>query len=144
MNNCPKNSSKETFNRSKFITSLTMKDLNSTKLLHHARRFVRQTSTKGMYIVLLLYYAYSGDNVPSWAKKIIIGSIAYFVSPIDSIPDLTPFIGMTDDLGVLTFGLVTIACYITDDTRVKAKEKLSGFLKGDINNKALREVDSWL
>ena len=105
---------------------------------------MRQTSTKGMYIVLLLYYAYSGDKVPSWAKKIIIGSIAYFVSPIDSIPDLTPFIGMTDDLGVLTFGLVTIACYITDDTRVKAKEKLSGFLKGDINNKALREVDSWL
>ncbi len=121
-----------------------MRDFNSTKLLQHARRFARKTSTKGMYIVLLLYYAYHEENVPSWAKKIIIGSFAYFVSPIDSIPDLTPFIGMTDDLGVLTFGLVTITCYITDETRFKAKEKLNTFLNGEANIEALKDVDSWL
>ena len=51
---------------------------------------------------------------------------------------------MTDDLGVLTFGLVTIACYITEDTRENAKIKLRGILKRDINEEAIIEVDSWL
>ena len=77
-----------------------------------------------VYAVMLLYYAYQEPNTPKWAKSTIIGSIGYLLSPIDSIPDLTPFIGFTDDMGVVMFGLVTIACYITNDVRVKAKTQL--------------------
>ncbi len=121
-----------------------MKEFNINRLIEYARKFLSANATKGIYILLLLFYSYNGPDVPSWAKKIIIGSIAYFISPIDSIPDLTPFLGMTDDLGVLTFGLVTIACYITEDTRENAKIKLRGILKRDINEEAIIEVDSWL
>lgn len=90
----------------------------------------RYTGTLGqklVYSILLLFYAYKRSETPSWAKNIVIGALAYFVSPIDSIPDLTPFLGLTDDIGVLSFGLVSIACYIDDGVREKALTKLHAF-----------------
>ncbi|MBT8188955.1 MAG: DUF1232 domain-containing protein [Bacteroidia bacterium] len=110
----------------------------------YASRFLEQLSTKGIYIILLLYYAFKNDHTPAWAKRIIIGTIAYFLSPIDSIPDLAPFIGMTDDIGVLSFGLVTIACYINNEVRHKAIEKLESLIPEKIDQQSIEDVDSWL
>lgn len=107
-------------------------------------KYLKVLSTKGVYIILLLYYAYKSVETPSWAKRIIIGALAYFVSPIDSIPDLTPFIGLTDDMGVLSFGLVTIACYITKEVRELAKSQLFTILGNHVNEKSIVEVNAWL
>ena len=60
----------------------------------------------------------------SWAKKIVIGILGYLISPIDFLPDLTPIIGYTDDLGILSFGLVTIAAFVNEDVRKKARTQL--------------------
>lgn len=117
---------------------------NQKNIFDYLLRYIKQLSTKGVYALLLLFYAYRNGEVPSWAKKIIIGSIAYFVSPIDSIPDLTPFIGMTDDLGVISFGLVTISCYINEDVRTKALLKLNALYKNKIDTEVVAEVDAWL
>ncbi|MBK7635421.1 MAG: DUF1232 domain-containing protein [Saprospiraceae bacterium] len=76
-------------------------------------------------------------------KKIIIGAIAYLLSPFDGMPDLTPVIGFTDDLGVISFGLVAIACYIDEDVRTKAREKIHKLFK-DIDDKELEAVDAKL
>lgn len=119
-----------------------MKEFN--KIVAYGRKHFEQIADKGLYIVLLLFHAYKSSEVPSWAKKVIIGSLAYFVSPIDSIPDLTPVLGMTDDLGVLAFGLVTIACYITEEVRAKAQLSLQKILKKELDHDAIAEIDSWL
>jgi len=121
-----------------------MKEKNINRLVEYALRFIDKVSTKGLYIILLLYFTYQSGEVPSWAKKIIIGSFAYFLSPFDSIPDLTPVLGMTDDLGVLAFGLVTIACYITEEVREKAQEKLQRLIKREVDSEMIDEVHSWL
>lgn len=121
-----------------------MNGINLDTIIKHARRFLSKASTKGLYIALLLYFAYRGPNVPSWAKKIIIGSLAYFVSPLDSIPDLTPILGMTDDMGILAFGIVTISCYVTEETKEKALYKLEKIMNGQLDEDAIIEVDSWL
>ena len=34
-------------------------------------------------------------------KAIVVGALIYFINPLDVIPDLTPFIGFGDDLGVV-------------------------------------------
>ncbi|MFZ1457813.1 MAG: DUF1232 domain-containing protein [Saprospiraceae bacterium] len=99
--------------------------------------------TRLAYSVLLMIYAYQSEKTPSWAKKIIIGAIAYLLSPFDGMPDLTPVIGFTDDLGVISFGLVAIACYIDEDVRTKAREKIHKLLK-DIDDKELEAVDAKL
>ncbi len=96
-----------------------------------------------IYSVLLMVYAYQSERTPVWARRIILGALAYLLSPIDSIPDLTPFIGFTDDLGIISFGLVSIACYINNDVREKAKAKLFSLIK-DVDEKELQAVDAKL
>jgi hypothetical protein len=39
----------------------------------------------------------------AWAKNIILGTLGYLLAPFDAIPDLSPIIGYTDDIGVLSF-----------------------------------------
>ena len=104
---------------------------------------IKNASVQLVYSVLLMLYAYQSENTPPWAKRIILGAFAYLLAPIDSIPDLTPLLGLTDDLGVISFGLVTIACYINDEVRSTARLKLSSIIK-EPDPKLLDAVDSKL
>ena len=48
-------------------------------------------------------YRYMKAKDVSWHRKaIVIGALIYFISPVDSIPDISPLIGYLDDLGVIT------------------------------------------
>lgn len=115
--------------------------------LHTVQTYIvgnlKQLSAKVVYTVLLLYYAFHKKETPAWAKRIIVGSIAYFLTPIDAVPDLTPFFGYTDDWGVLSFGLVTIACYIDDQVRSTSKEKLYTWFTS-LDEGELEKVDQLL
>lgn len=52
---------------------------------------------------VLALFNYMMDPFVSWHRKaIVIIGLIYFISPIDTIPDLAPFIGYLDDLGVIT------------------------------------------
>jgi len=96
---------------------------------------------KLVYAALLLFYAYWAKDTPKWAKNIVIGALAYFLSPIDAIPDLSPFIGFTDDFGILSFSMVAIACYIDKDVRIKARKRLNRFFK-KVDDQLIEEVDA--
>lgn len=73
---------------------------------------------------LLLFYAAQEETTPAWAKATIIGALGYFISLVDGIPDLTPIVGYTDDLGVLVMAVATISAHITEDVRAKVKSKM--------------------
>ena len=46
---------------------------------------------------------YMRDPLVSWHRKaIVVAALIYFISPIDAIPDIAPFVGYLDDLGVIT------------------------------------------
>lgn len=52
---------------------------------------------------VMALYRYMKDSFVSWHRKaIVIAALIYFISPVDTIPDLTPFFGYLDDLGVIT------------------------------------------
>ncbi|MCU0345689.1 MAG: YkvA family protein [Saprospiraceae bacterium] len=112
-------------------------------LLGKIKHFAKQAGMKVVYSVLLLFYAYRRTDTPIWAKRIIIGVLGYFISPFDALPDLTPILGYTDDLGVLSFGLVAIAAYINDEVRIKARLKLKDWF-GELDLEELQEVDQQL
>lgn len=118
-------------------------EFNIEKLWSWIDRYTGTLGQKLVYSILLLFYAYKRSDTPSWAKNIIIGAIAYFLSPIDSIPDLTPFLGLTDDIGVLSFGLVSIACYINDEVREKALIKLHSFFE-EVDKDSIAAVNQTL
>ena len=86
--------------------------------------YAKKIGVQSLYSSLLLFYAFKRKETPTWAKNIIIGVLGYLIAPIDLIPDLTPFIGYTDDLGVLGVGLVAIASYINDAVKLQAKTTL--------------------
>jgi len=114
-----------------------------TRLWAKITKYAQKAGVKVIYSVLLMWYAYKRKDSPTWAKRIILGSIAYFISPIDMIPDLTPFLGFTDDLGILGMGLVAIAAYVNDDVRKNARERLNKWFK-NYDDADLQEVDDKL
>jgi len=51
---------------------------------------------------IIALYSYMKDPYVSWHRKaIVVMGLVYFISPIDAIPDIAPFIGYLDDLGVV-------------------------------------------
>ncbi len=48
-------------------------------------------------------YNYMTDPTVAWYRKsIVVGALVYFITPLDTIPDIAPLIGYLDDLGVIT------------------------------------------
>lgn len=119
------------------------RDFTLDSLVTKIQKYISVFGQKASYSLLLLFFAFKRKDTPHWAKNIIIGAIAYFLSPIDTIPDLTPFLGLTDDMGVLSFGLVMIACYINEDVRSQAKEKMIKIF-GKVNEEIILEVNQTL
>ncbi|MFK8101724.1 MAG: YkvA family protein [Saprospiraceae bacterium] len=116
---------------------------SENRLWKKLKNFATQAGVKTVYSALLLYYAYRRKETPLWAKNIILGTLGYFLAPIDAIPDLTPFLGYTDDVGVLSFGLVTIAGFVNKDVRKQARTQLAKWFDKYEEN-ILEEVDQQL
>jgi len=52
---------------------------------------------------IVALYNFMKDPIVRWHRKVIvIAALIYFIVPLDTIPDLTPFFGYLDDLGVIT------------------------------------------
>lgn len=79
---------------------------------------------EGLRQVLTLFYVLKRPDVPAWAKGVILGTLGYFIFPIDLIPDLIPLIGYADDLSALAAAAGMVAMYIDDEVRQKADHKL--------------------
>ena len=47
-------------------------------------------------------------RVPTAEKALFVGAIVYFISPIDLIPDIFPFIGQVDDIYVIALTLLRL------------------------------------
>ncbi len=73
---------------------------------------------------LILYYCLLDSDTPTWAKGVIMGALAYFIDPIDAIPDWILAVGYVDDLGIIAAALGTVALHVKPDHREKAKAKL--------------------
>jgi uncharacterized membrane protein YkvA (DUF1232 family) len=119
------------------------KEIEESSLWKKITKYAKNAGLKVVYSALLLYYAYRRKDTPAWAKRIITGTLAYFIAPLDAIPDLTPFLGFTDDLGILGIGLVMVAAYINEEVRANARANLVSWF-GDVDEAELKEVDDKL
>ena len=90
------------------------------KLARHALAAGREVVEKALW----LYYASRRPDVPRWAKLTIYAALAYFILPMDAIPDITPLLGYSDDLGALSAALLTVAHYVDDEVKAKARRRL--------------------
>jgi uncharacterized membrane protein YkvA (DUF1232 family) len=77
--------------------------------------------------VVAVYYAARDPETPVAAKGIMLGALAYFVMPIDAIPDVLAGIGFTDDAAVIAAVIATLGANVRKrhrDLAEKALEKL--------------------
>lgn len=71
---------------------------------------------------LSVYYAARDPATPVAAKGMMLGALAYFVMPIDAIPDIFAGIGFTDDAAVFAALIATLGANIKRRHRDKAGE----------------------
>ena len=90
------------------------------KVKHFALAAGREVIEKALW----LYYAFQKSETPAWAKAVITGALAYFILPVDAVPDAIPVAGYTDDLGALAAAIGMVSLYITDDVKQQATRKL--------------------
>lgn len=69
-----------------------------------------------------MYFCMIDSKTPLQAKGVIAAALAYFLSPIDAIPDAIAVLGFTDDASVIATALVTASTHITDEHRQQADE----------------------
>ncbi|MBK5240343.1 YkvA family protein [Clostridium sp.] len=94
-----------------------------------------------VYTGLLLFYVLQKPFVPKWAKATITSALGYFIFPADVIPDFTPAIGYSDDLGVLALAIVAVAMFIDDKVKKKSKAKLKSWF-GEYEESVLKDIDN--
>ena len=88
-------------------------------------RAARKIGINIIYVGLLLFYTLKRHSTPKWVKTTIIGALGYLIAPFDIFSDFIPFIGYTDDLGVLVLAIIAVSFYISKDVKQKAKAKLN-------------------
>ncbi|MFV7772277.1 MULTISPECIES: YkvA family protein [Shewanella] len=91
------------------------------------KQFAKQAGREVIDNALCLYYAAQRPDTPKWAKSVIFGALAYFIMPLDAIPDLTPVVGFSDDLGALAAALAMVSMYVNDEVKRQAAEKTSAW-----------------
>ncbi|KEK25415.1 YkvA family protein [Bacillus gaemokensis] len=97
------------------------------------KQVAKQAGQSVIYASLLLFYVIQRPDVPKRVKATIIGALAYFIAPIDAIPDFIAGIGYTDDLGALTAALLQASMYVNEDVKEKAQVKLADWFGSDID-----------
>lgn len=80
--------------------------------------------------LLAAYYCAFDRATPVRAKGILIGALAYFVLPIDLVPDMVLGLGFTDDLAVLLAAFNVVRTHVTQAHRQRARDALARLRAG--------------
>ena len=87
---------------------------------------IRRTASRIPFArqVVSVYYSARDPETPTAAKGIMLGALAYFVLPIDAIPDIFAGIGFTDDAAVIGALIATLGANIKRRHKDQAAEAL--------------------
>lgn len=75
--------------------------------------------------VLAAYYCAFDRSTPLQVKATLVGAIAYFVLPLDAIPDVLPVLGFTDDAAVLATAIKLVSGHILPVHKEAARNALN-------------------
>ena len=73
---------------------------------------------------LAAYHCVRDPATPTRVRLILMAALAYFVMPLDAIPDYIPLLGFTDDAAVLATAIAAVKNAMTPEHRTKARETL--------------------
>jgi len=89
-----------------------------TKLLHLAGRVPFADDAAAAYFCAF------DPATPTRVRGVLLAALAYFVTPIDAIPDFIAGLGFTDDAAVLATALGLVARHVKPEHVAKARTAL--------------------
>ena len=75
--------------------------------------------------LLAAYYCAFDRDTPMQVKAALLGALAYFVLPLDVMPDVMPMLGFADDAAVLATAVRLVASHLRPAHRDAAKRVLA-------------------
>lgn len=75
--------------------------------------------------LVAVWFCAIDPRTPTRVKAILMGAIAYFVLPIDLVPDFMVGLGFTDDLAVLAAAVRAVRPWINEGHRQRARDALA-------------------
>ncbi len=64
------------------------------------------------------------SNTPPKVRGTLLAALAYFILPLDMIPDIVAVIGFSDDIAVLSAAIALVSRNITWEHREQAREAI--------------------
>ncbi len=117
--------SRTPINPETYVGSDASRNMRTVKdqFLDKARGFLRGVPLASE--IVALYFCMLDSKTPMWVKATAAAALAYFILPLDAVPDFLPIVGLTDDLSVLSAALAALAGFITPEHRQKAHDLLA-------------------
>lgn len=81
------------------------------------------------------YYCAMDTNTPLRVRGTLLGALAYFILPIDAIPDFILGFGYTDDAAILAAAVSMVSRHILPKHRAAAATALGKDIPGDDDTK---------
>ncbi len=97
---------------------------NETGLFKKLGKVAKTAGLMVAYPAVLLFYLFKDKNVPLRSKSMIAAALAYFIFPADTIPDITPIIGYSDDVSIMLVSISQLVKYITPEILEKTRKRL--------------------
>ena len=119
------------------------KDFSESDLAQKLTSIGKTAGATVVYPVFLLFNLLKSAEVTFKEKGIIVGTLGYFILPMDLIPDMIPVAGFTDDQAALLAALTAVTACITPQIIANSKEQLHTLL-GDFDESALEVVNKAL
>lgn len=79
---------------------------------------------------LAAYYCTLDRDTPLRVRGTLLAALAYFVMPLDFLPDIMPVIGFTDDAAVMMAAFQMISAHIKPEHREAARAALHDLESG--------------
>jgi len=90
-------------------------------------RTVKQAARQVPFMedVVAAYFCAFDLETPHRVRGILLAALAYFVLPLDSLPDFLALVGFTDDVAILAAALAAIRTHITPAHYEAARQALA-------------------
>ncbi|MEM9574373.1 MAG: YkvA family protein [Pseudomonadota bacterium] len=82
-------------------------------------------SVPAMEEFIAAYYCAMDKETPAKVRGTLLAALAYFVLPLDMLPDFIAGFGFTDDVAVILAAVSAVRGNITDAHRAAAREHLT-------------------
>lgn len=94
--------------------------MNTKIVTEYAKRFANIIGP-GLEQVMILVVLVEWGRVPWWGWPVLVSAIAYFINPLDALPD--PI--FIDDLGILAGAVATLQCAVSEEVRAEAHRRVN-------------------